>query len=42
MSTRGVHKTGSTTVTTQMRGLFKTDKDVRAEMMRLVTSSDVG
>lgn len=42
MSTRGVHKTGSTTVTTQMRGLFKTDKDMRAEMMRLVTSSDVG
>ena len=42
MSTRGVHKTGSTTVTTQMRGLFKTDKDARAEMMRLVTSSDVG
>lgn len=36
MSTRGVHKTGSTTITTQMRGLFKTDKDARAELLRLI------
>lgn len=42
MSTRGVHKTGSTTVTTQMRGLFKTDKEARREVMQLITSSDVG
>lgn len=42
MSTRGVHKTESTTVTTQMRGLFKTDRDARAELMRMVTSSDIG
>lgn len=42
MSTRGVHKTGSTTVTTQMRGLFKTDRDARAEVMRLMTSPDIG
>jgi GTP cyclohydrolase I len=42
MSTRGVHKKGSTTVTTQMRGLFKTDKDARREVMQLITSSDVG
>ena len=42
MSTRGVHKTGSTTITTQMRGAFKTDKDARAEVMRMVASSDIG
>ena len=37
MSTRGVHKTQSTTLTTQMRGLFKTDANARAEVMGLVT-----
>ena len=42
MTTRGVHKTHSTTVTTQMRGIFKTDAIARAEVMRLITSSDVG
>ena len=42
MSTRGVHKSDSTTVTTQMRGLYKTDIATRAELMRLVTSSDIG
>lgn len=42
MSTRGVHKTGSTTVTIQMRGLYKTDTSARADLMRLVTSSDIG
>ena len=42
MSTRGVHKTGSTTVTVQMRGLYKTDLEARAELMRMVTSSDIG
>jgi len=42
MSTRGVHKSNSTTVTTQMRGLYKTDATARAELMRLVTSSDIG
>ena len=42
MSTRGVHKSDSTTVTTQMRGLYKTDTAARAELMRLVTSSDIG
>jgi GTP cyclohydrolase I len=39
MSTRGVHKTGSTTITTQMRGEFKTNKDARAEVMRMVNSN---
>jgi GTP cyclohydrolase IA len=42
MSTRGVHKTGSTTVTVQMRGLYKTDAAARAELMRMVASSDIG
>ena len=42
MSTRGVHKTGSTTVTIQMRGIYKTDHEARAELMRMVTSSDIG
>ncbi len=36
MSTRGVHKSESTTVTTQMRGLFRTDAKARAELMALV------
>ncbi len=42
MSTRGVHKTGSTTVTIQMRGLYKDDTNARAELMRMVASSDIG
>jgi GTP cyclohydrolase I len=42
MSTRGVHKTGSTTVTIQMRGLYKNDTNARAELMRMVASSDIG
>ena len=42
MTTRGVHKADTTTVTSQMRGQFKTDAARRAEVMRLITSSDVG
>lgn len=42
MSTRGVHKTGSTTVTIQMRGIYRTDAAARAELMRMVASSDIG
>ena len=42
MTTRGVHKADTTTVTSQMRGQFKTDPARRAEVMRLITSSDVG
>jgi GTP cyclohydrolase I len=42
MTTRGVHKADTTTVTSQMRGMFKTDHARRAEVMRLITSSDVG
>lgn len=42
MTTRGVHKSGTTTVTTQMRGVFKTDAVARAELLRLVASSEIG
>ena len=42
MTTRGVHKAETTTVTSQMRGQFKTDPAARAEVMRLVASSDIG
>ncbi len=42
MSTRGVHKSGSTTVTIQMRGIYKHDTAARAELMRMVGSSDIG
>ena len=36
MSTRGVHKSESSTITTQMRGIFKTDAAARAEVMAMV------
>lgn len=36
MSTRGVHKAESTTITTQMRGIFRTDAKARAELMAMV------
>ena len=42
MTTRGVHKSDTTTVTSQMRGTFKTDHAARSEVMRLITSSDIG
>lgn len=35
MTTRGVHKSDTTTVTTRMHGVFKTDKSLREEFMRL-------
>lgn len=42
MTTRGVHKSDTTTVTSQMRGTFKTDPAARAEVMRLIASSEIG
>ncbi len=42
MTTRGVHKTDTTTVTSQMRGTFRTDPAARAEVMRLIASSNIG
>lgn len=42
MTTRGVHKTETTTVTSRMHGLFKKDPRTRAEFMALIASSDIG
>ncbi len=42
MTTRGVHKSGTTTVTSQMRGLFRSDPRSRAEVMQLIGSPDIG
>lgn len=42
MTTRGVHKTETTTVTSQVRGLFRTDKKTRSEFMNLISSTNVG
>lgn len=36
MSTRGVHKAHSTTITSQMRGVFKQDAVARAEVLALI------
>jgi GTP cyclohydrolase I len=40
MTTRGVHKTESTTVTRQFRGVFKNDSKTRGEFLQLVSSKD--
>jgi GTP cyclohydrolase IA len=42
MTTRGVHKTETTTVTSRMHGLFKKDPRTRAEFMALIGSRDIG
>lgn len=42
MTTRGVHKTETTTVTSRMHGLFKKDPRTRAEFMALIGSGDIG
>ena len=42
MTTRGVHKSETTTVTSQVRGLFRSDKRTRAEFMQLVASNNIG
>lgn len=42
MTTRGVHKAGTTTVTSQMRGLFRSDPRSRMEVLHLIGSSDIG
>ncbi len=38
MTTRGIHKTESTTVTSRMLGVFKTDPRTRAEFMNLIAA----
>lgn len=42
MTTRGVHKSDTTTVTSRMLGTFRTDPKLRAEFMALVTSNNIG
>ena len=42
MTTRGVHKTETTTVTTRMLGVFKSDRQMRAEFMNMIGSSGLG
>ncbi len=42
MTTRGIHKTDTTTVTSRMHGLFKKDPRTRGEFMALIASSDIG
>lgn len=42
MTTRGVHKSETTTVTSRMHGVFKTDPRTRAEFMALIGSGEIG
>jgi GTP cyclohydrolase I len=38
MAIRGIRKRGSTTITSALRGVFKTDQASRAEVMSLINS----
>lgn len=38
MTTRGVHKADTTTITSQMRGLFRSDPKSRAEVLQLIAA----
>jgi len=42
MTTRGVHKPGSNTITSRMLGVFKEDPKARAEFMTLISSPHLG
>ncbi len=42
MTTRGVHKENTTTVTSRMHGIFKSDPRTRSEFMHLISSPDIG
>jgi GTP cyclohydrolase I len=42
MTTRGVHKTATTTVTSQMRGRFRSDPKSRSEVLQLIASAQIG
>lgn len=42
MTTRGVHKSETTTVTSRMLGAFQEDPRTRAEFMNLISSSHIG
>ena len=39
MTTRGVHKPESSTITSTMLGAFRENPDTRAEFMNLITTS---
>lgn len=41
MTTRGVHKTATTTITSQMRGTFRSDPRSRMEVMQLIGMKEV-
>lgn len=42
MTTRGVHKTETSTITSTLLGVFKTDPRTRLEFMNLIASSSIG
>ena len=41
MTTRGVHKSATSTVTSRMLGIFRTDERTRSEFMNLISSSKI-
>ena len=41
MSTRGVHKSETSTVTSRMLGIFRTDERTRSEFMNLITPANI-
>ena len=41
MTTRGVHKSETSTVTSRMLGIFRTDERTRSEFMNLISSSKI-
>lgn len=42
MTTRGVHKSETTTITSRLHGLFKSDARTRQEFMTLISSPGIG
>jgi len=40
MTTRGTHKTESSTITSRMLGLFRTNSNTRSEFMNLINSAN--
>ncbi len=42
MTTRGVHKPDTTTITSRLHGLFKSDPRTRQEFMNLIASPSIG
>ena len=40
MSTRGVHKSETSTVTSRMLGIFRTDERTRSEFMNLIAPAN--